>query len=147
MRTPMEHSGFPSEETLAEFIEGGLDRKTRDRVTHHMTECSECYETFLVATAWARSEESATPFVRRQKRWGTWAAGLAAAAVAAFTIIFFPQIAERYHDAKVNSRLSEVKECYPEGARPAEGRVTGFNYGHPAETLRGNNAGDPLAKD
>ena len=50
----MEHTGFPSDETLAAFIDGKLDAETRRRVVEHMADCSECYETYLGATAWGR---------------------------------------------------------------------------------------------
>ena len=46
----MEHTGFPSDETLAAFIDGRLDAETRANVIAHMTTCSECYSVFLSAT-------------------------------------------------------------------------------------------------
>src|ERR1044072_7367909 len=46
----MEHSGFPSDETLAAFIDGRLDDVTRRRVVEHMTTCDECYAVYLAAT-------------------------------------------------------------------------------------------------
>src|SRR5260221_5655479 len=39
----MEHTGFPSDETLAAFLDGNLDPDTRRRVIEHMTTCEECY--------------------------------------------------------------------------------------------------------
>src|ERR1700719_3559751 len=39
----MEHAGFPSDETLAAFLDGRLDPETRRRVIEHMTTCDECY--------------------------------------------------------------------------------------------------------
>lgn len=43
----MEHTGFPSDETLASFLDGKLDPETRRRVMEHMTTCDECYATVI----------------------------------------------------------------------------------------------------
>jgi CHAT domain-containing protein len=51
----MEHSGFPSDETLAAFIDNRLDTPTRRRVIEHMTACDECYAVFLAATEMKQS--------------------------------------------------------------------------------------------
>src|SRR5258706_16081748 len=45
----MEHTGFPSDETLAAFLDGRLDPDTRRRVVEHMTTCDECYSVVMGA--------------------------------------------------------------------------------------------------
>ena len=45
----MEHTGFPSDETLAAFLDGRLDPETRRRVIEHMTTCDECYSVVAAA--------------------------------------------------------------------------------------------------
>src|SRR3954469_21413671 len=39
-----EHSPFPSDETLAAYIDGRLDEETRRRVVEHMAECPVCLD-------------------------------------------------------------------------------------------------------
>jgi anti-sigma factor RsiW len=41
MKEPMEHSAFPSDETLAAFIDGRLDEETRKRVVAHVADCED----------------------------------------------------------------------------------------------------------
>src|SRR3954452_1947053 len=57
----MEHSGFPSDETLAAFIDGRLDDVTRRRVIEHMTSCDECYAVYLAATEMQKAGGAAPP--------------------------------------------------------------------------------------
>jgi len=45
----MEHSGFPSDETLAAFIDGTLDPDERQRVLDHLVTCDECRNNVLAA--------------------------------------------------------------------------------------------------
>ena len=60
MKAPMEHSAFPSDETLAAFIDGRLDEETRKKVTAHVAECDDCYGTIMAAGAWTREENPGT---------------------------------------------------------------------------------------
>jgi tetratricopeptide (TPR) repeat protein len=48
------HSQFPSNETLAAFIDGRLDSRMRSRVAQHLTACDDCYA--MVADARAARE-------------------------------------------------------------------------------------------
>ncbi|HEX3534941.1 MAG TPA: zf-HC2 domain-containing protein [Gemmatimonadaceae bacterium] len=58
----MEHSAFPSDETLAAFIDGRLDEETRKRVVAHVADCEDCYGTVMAGRAWSESETaSKTP--------------------------------------------------------------------------------------
>jgi tetratricopeptide (TPR) repeat protein len=45
------HSDFPSNETLAAFIDGRLDARTRSSVEQHLVACSDCYALIADATA------------------------------------------------------------------------------------------------
>ncbi len=42
-----EHSPFPTDETLAAYIDGRLDEETRKRVVEHMAECPECLDVVM----------------------------------------------------------------------------------------------------
>src|SRR5213592_1840720 len=42
-----EHSPFPTDETLAAYIDGRLDKETRKRVVEHMAECPECFDVVM----------------------------------------------------------------------------------------------------
>src|SRR3954454_17183095 len=84
--TFMEHTGFPSDETLAAFIDGRLDPETRGKVIAHMTTCSECYSVFVNATemtAAAAAPESS----RRSSRAG-WLSVAVAATAAMMAVVF-----------------------------------------------------------
>jgi CHAT domain-containing protein len=49
MTERMEHSGFPSDETLAAFIDGTLEPEERQRVLDHLITCDECRNNVLAA--------------------------------------------------------------------------------------------------
>src|SRR5213592_2494759 len=93
MRTPMEHSGFPSDETLAAFIDGKLDPETRTRVVEHMAQCPECYETFLGAGVWGRTRHESEKTARNSKR-RIWYAMPVAIAAALATALFITPVRE-----------------------------------------------------
>src|SRR5437868_5137423 len=44
-----EHSPFPSDETLAAYIDGRLDEETRRQVVEHMADCAECLDVLQVS--------------------------------------------------------------------------------------------------
>ncbi|HJW95673.1 MAG TPA: CHAT domain-containing protein [Thermoanaerobaculia bacterium] len=81
----MEHSGFPSDETLAAFIDGRLDDVTRRRVIEHMTTCDECYAVYLAATE--MQSVSAAPPPRRRRMSGTFLAATLTMSIAAVLIL------------------------------------------------------------
>src|SRR4051812_4585887 len=84
----MEHSGFPSDETLAAFIDGRLDDVTRRRVIEHMTGCDECYSVYLAATEMQKAA-GAEPPRRRIIHRHFWAATLSISIAAVLTIVVF----------------------------------------------------------
>src|SRR5947207_13284346 len=104
MRTPMEHTGFPSEETLAAFIDGRLDDETRRRVVEHMAGCTECYETFLGATEWGRERTDQLMGVRvaRTRRRPRILAVSALAAAVAVAVFIAQPIRDWYCRLMVN---------------------------------------------
>ena len=68
MRTPMEHTGFPTDETLAAFVDGRLDGETRRRVIEHMADCADCRDAYLGAQEWAaQSSVGATAIPSRSR--------------------------------------------------------------------------------
>src|SRR5260370_42382657 len=68
----MEHTGFPSDETLAAFIDGRLDPETRGQVIAHMATCPECYSVFMSATEMA--EVTAAPHGSHRSSQMAWLA-------------------------------------------------------------------------
>src|SRR5438309_4047082 len=83
----MEHAGFPSDETLAAFIDGRVDADTRGRVVEHLASCAECYSVFIGATempAATADLSNVRPF--RRIRYVAAAAALAAAAAIGFFV-------------------------------------------------------------
>lgn len=97
---PMEHSAFPSDETLAAFIDGHLDEETRKRVVAHVADCEDCYGTVMAAGAWKRDGDAmgASRAAFRFPSTKVWA-GLAVAAGLAGMFLYQPLRVEyrRYH--------------------------------------------------
>lgn len=113
---PMEHSAFPSDETLAEtlaaFIDGRLDEETRKSVVAHVVDCEDCYGTIEAAGAWQR--ESAPPaekvaaFPGRKPRHLVWAA----AAVVTAGLLLYP-LSLRYPQYHDDAQLREAANEMP----------------------------------
>lgn len=126
----MEHSGFPSHETLAAFIDGRLDADTRKRVMAHMASCSECRSTF-VTTNQLRGLNAVRPRRFRLR----WAAALAAALVLA--LIFAGSLllrrGQRQLPRDINALVAATGQF---GTRPTAARVTGFPYRPEERTQR-----------
>lgn len=113
----MEHSGFPSDETLAAFIDGRLDDVTRRRVVEHMTTCDECYAVYVAATEMQKAS-SATPPRRRMMHRHFWAATLTIVALAVTIGVFFAQFRPTGIDRLV---AATSRQPY----RTLEGRLSG----------------------
>src|SRR5689334_1950252 len=98
MRTPMEHTGFPSDETLAAFIDGRLDEETRERVVEHLGKCSECQDVWLQAVDCNHHVNMVPTLVSSRLRRHSWfiAASLAAAIVVLITVSPVRQHLARY---------------------------------------------------
>ena len=118
----MEHSGFPSDETLAAFIDGRLDDVTRRRVVEHMTTCDECYAVYLAAT---EMQSATPPAPRRRAMSGTFlAATLTMSIAAVVAVVLFTPI-HRYVRPQRNDvdTLVAVERELP--YRTLEGRLSG----------------------
>src|SRR2546430_5671982 len=133
----MEHAGFPSDETLAAFIDGRVDAETRARVIEHIADCAECYSVFIGATempaAAVADASNAGPF--RRARYAIASAAIAAAAAIGFFIT--PAGQRLYRPAG----LAALADAAP-AARTFEGRLGGFPYRAIAPGARGTEA-DP----
>jgi len=133
----MEHTGFPSDETLAAFIDGRLDAETRAKVIAHMTTCSECYSVFLSATEMP-SRVAARDGWRPRRAWIAVAATTAAAGIACAFLI-----------TPVRDRILHREDgmALLANAAPAQrtiaGRISGFPYQPQAPVMRSRRA-DPL---
>lgn len=128
-----EHSPFPSDETLAAFVDATLDERTRRQVIEHMAHCAECRDVVLDTSA--LKAESALPadseirlipapvvpiWRRTEAR-----AALAAAAVVVVVLLAWPR--------DPIAKLARVAP--PE--RYAEGRLSGLHYATMAPRHRG----------
>jgi tetratricopeptide (TPR) repeat protein len=103
----MEHTGFPSEETLAAFIDGRLDAETRRRVVEHLAECSECYETFLGAGEWGR-EANVVPIASARPRRQFYSIATAAGIAAVMMAMLVAPAHQWYEERLAAKGLSEM---------------------------------------
>jgi len=133
----MEHTGFPSDETLAAFIDGRLDAETRANVIAHMTTCAECYSVFLSATE-LPSRAAARDTWRPRRAWMAVATATAAAGIAC--IVLITPVRDRIlHRGDGMALLAKAAPAQ----RTIAGRISGFPYQPPAPVMRGSNF-DPL---
>lgn len=108
MKEPMEHSAFPSDETLAAFIDGRLDEETRTRVVAHVADCEDCYGTVMASGTWQRESEphqaSTVPLAPRRNR---HLIALAAAA-AIGGVLLYPPLVAQWHIAQLRRAANEM---------------------------------------
>jgi len=128
----MEHTGFPSDETLAAFIDGRLDAETRAKVIAHMTTCSECYSVFLSATE-VPSRAAAREAWRPRRAWMAVAATTVAAAIACAFLI--TPVRDRILHRE--DGMASLVQAAP-AQRTIAGRISGFPYQAPAPVMRGS---------
>lgn len=127
-----EHSPFPSDETLAAYIDGQLDEETRRSVVEHMAECPECLD---IVTA--SNEMKAAPVVRGVN----WQRNsyIVLAAAAALTAVFFLTPAR---DVIVPpDGIKQLASVAPQ-KRLIDGRITSFPYQQPPSRNRGTTESD-----
>lgn len=136
----MEHTGFPSDETLAAFLDGRLDPDTRRRVVEHMTTCDECYATVTGGGEMPRLGTAATEAVR-----GSWKRifGLALAATLACVVIGIgvfrrtkPETTVPTAVSVVPPQLQQVAAAAPDERRIAT-RLTAFPWAPEVRITRG----------
>jgi len=123
----MEHSGFPSDETLAAFIDGRLDDVTRRRVVEHMTTCDECYAVYLAATEVQKGTGVELPRRRTVRPWHI-AATLSLATAALLVVVLYTPMRKYMvpESAGVESLVSATRHLQ---YRETEGRLSGgFAY-------------------
>src|SRR3954451_2372102 len=119
----MEHSGFPSDETLAAFIDGRLDDVTRRRVVEHMTTCDESYAVYLAETEMQKSSGSPPPrrrMVDRRFR-------VATLAISAILVVVLVQLTplHRYFGPRQSGIDLLAKASRELPYRSVEGRLAG----------------------
>ena len=121
----MEHTGFPSDETLAAFIDGRLDPETRGKVIAHMATCSECYSVFMSATEMAAVVASPNGSRRSSKREWIAVAGMTLAAAIAIVFLFTPirNLVLPHQD----NGMEALAKAAPD-QRTIAGRISGFRY-------------------
>jgi hypothetical protein len=135
----MEHTGFPSDETLAAFIDGRLDPETRAKVIAHMTTCSECYSVFLSATELPLSAASRDAW-RPRRAWSAVATATVAAAIACAFLVT-PVRDRILHREDGMAALTKAAPAQ----RTIAGRISGFPYQSPAPVMRSRRKkSDPL---
>lgn len=140
--TTTEHPSFPSDETLAAYIDGRLDEEKRRQVAEHMADCAECLETLLIhGELNARGELDAdlvlnvSPVAVHPSSWRYASIGLAAAAVVA-VVFLVPSVRDRIFPPDDMRALAKVAP--PQ--RLSDGRVTGFP--HRPRAARQRSGGD-----
>jgi len=140
----MTHAPFPSDETLAAFIDGRLDEETRQRVTEHMSDCGECHSILLAANEFRGEDErrgsrpaaAVVPF----RRWLAVAATLSAAAAIA-AIIFLTPLRDRLLPSR--GLMVQLAESQP-AKRKFSGRLAQIPYRPFESPTRGVADDDPL---
>src|SRR5258707_5865722 len=121
----MEHTGFPSDETLASFLDGKLDPETRRRVIEHMTTCDECYSTVMGGgeTAGHVATEK-----RRSYHWsGKTLAAAASIAVALAAGLFSLRHQSETREPQQLAPLPQLVDAAPATRREA-GRLAHFPH-------------------
>lgn len=120
MTTQTEHAPFPTDETLAAYVDGRLDDATRRRVVEHIADCAECFEVVQVNQ---EMTTTAAP-VGQVIRWPRNASiGLAAAAVIGAVVLLTPvrEVVWPPDDLRALAKVAPPKRHF-------EGRLTGFPY-------------------
>jgi CHAT domain-containing protein len=145
----MDQTGFPSDETLAAYIDDTLDPVTRQRVAEHLRTCEECAATFISVSE-LRDELSADPVTLAAAAsaaqisnrppnlvpvpWWT-VAGLAAAIFIAGITALFLVSRPRAEPLRADPMAALMAAAGP--VRHIDGRVTGMAFAPRAPITRG----------
>lgn len=129
----MEHTGFPSDETLAAFLDGRLDPDTRRRVIEHMTTCNECYAVVAGGgAAFPHADSPAavrSPVVAGRFTGNQFRVLLATAAALAVVAITSTLVLQHERTSEPTARTSQQTLAdFAPPTRRIEGRLTGFRY-------------------
>ncbi|HSY48630.1 MAG TPA: zf-HC2 domain-containing protein [Thermoanaerobaculia bacterium] len=130
----MEHTGFPSDETLAAFIDGRLDPETRGKVIAHMATCSECYSVFMSATEMTAA--ATTPNLSSRSSRSAWLAVAVTAVAAVVAVVFLVTPVRDLVLPKRDSGMDVLAKAAP-AQRTILGRISGFPYQPMAPVPRG----------
>jgi CHAT domain-containing protein/tetratricopeptide (TPR) repeat protein len=127
MKEPMEHSAFPSDETLAAFIDGRLDEEMRKKVVAHVADCEECYGTVMAAGAWKREGRGNVVAHKTTRVWWLAAASLASAAAVTGLFLSGPVYTRYrdYHEAQTSGLRDLVVAADQMSYRTVEARLPG----------------------
>ncbi|HEX9460204.1 MAG TPA: tetratricopeptide repeat protein [Thermoanaerobaculia bacterium] len=113
-------STCPTDETLALFVSGDIDDRTRNDVLAHIERCSDCMAAVLSANAHLEEERSVGRDWSGRRAWSEsrwWMAAVAAAVIIAF--IAFPLLRRR------DDVMSRLVTLAPSSARIVEPRLSG----------------------
>src|SRR5258708_38366008 len=135
----MEHTGFPSDETLAAFLDGNLDPDTRRRVIEHMTSCEECYS--VVAGGGAPPPVYQIESVISRPKAGVGLrrsiyVGLTVAAGISGVALLIGPVRDAISPKPVPTPVQVLADAAPTERR-IEGRLTGFRYAPRERVSRG----------
>ncbi|MGQ0594628.1 MAG: hypothetical protein ACT4QB_18935 [Gammaproteobacteria bacterium] len=139
--TPRANS-CPSEETLAEFIDGRLSGQARETMLAHLNRCRACYHHWLEAAAYLSSSEAAAsapsntrPAARLWQRlqvwFGDWSIAVPVAASVVFALVlWWPRSPDLNAEldiayAKLGTEHAAFAQASP--PLPWEGAALGFS--------------------
>lgn len=111
----------PSDEVLAQFVEGNLARRQQRAVERHVADCSECIVVVSAASALLETSSGQTP-AAAQWRW-PWLAAAAATLIALLMPLAVREFIEWRDPLATLRRVAARQE-----ARPFEGRLAGFAH-------------------
>lgn len=137
----MEHTGFPSDETLAAFIDGRLDPDARGQVIAHMATCAECYSVFMSATE--RVEAGSAPNGSHRSSRRAWLSVAVTAVAAAFAVVFLLTPVRDLFFPQYDRALEALAKAAP-AQRTIAGRISGFPYQPMEHRTRGGGRVDPM---
>lgn len=139
MSTPMTMTDCPTDETLAAFLDGRLDAKSRQVVIEHMSSCPDCYAVISAGWDYQQTEETAlAPVVRGRfsRKALVWTAG-AAAAASMVIVLALPEIQTWIAFQRTGGMSALIAAQNTMKERPFPGRLSGFGY-QPYRPKRGS---------
>lgn len=130
MSAPEQRTNCPSSETLAAFIDDRLDDVAHRRVIEHLAICDDCRD-ILMGAAEIEAVEKEAAKVRPFRRRSIWAMVAAIAAAVLIFAVVRPDVFPR--DPMKAVQRASANLAY----RPAEARLSGFEYRPTKRVFRG----------
>jgi hypothetical protein len=126
----------PTDETLAAFLDGRLDKNQRRAVIEHLAECGEC-RTFVNDISDIKAmDEAEGNVVPMPARGGGWRAAVASLAVAAGLVVVFRADIQRWTVGATDEQVAALGAKLE--TRPSEGRLSiDMPYKKPRRVDRG----------